>query len=107
MHEQVVIVTGAGRGIGRATALLLARAGARVACVDRDEAEAREVATVIGEEALAIAADVASRPAVDAMVAAVLARWGRIDVLINNAGITQDATLAKMTEAQFDQVIDV
>ncbi|MDB5101920.1 MAG: short-chain dehydrogenase/reductase [Cyanobacteria bacterium RYN_339] len=107
MEGKVVIVTGAGRGIGRATALLLAKAGASVACADRDEAPARELAAEIGPTALGLAIDVADRAQVDAMVAAVLARYGRIDVLINNAGITQDATLAKMTEAQFDRVIDV
>jgi 3-oxoacyl-[acyl-carrier protein] reductase len=107
MHGKVVIVTGAGRGIGRATALLLAREGARVACVDRGLAPAREVAAAIGEAALPLACDVADRAGVDAMVAEVLATWGRIDVLINNAGITADAQLAKMTEAQFDRVIDV
>jgi 3-oxoacyl-[acyl-carrier protein] reductase len=107
MHGKVVIVTGAGRGIGRATALLLAREGARVACVDRDLAPAREVAAAIGEAALPLACDVADRAGVEAMVAEVLATWGRIDVLINNAGITADAQLAKMTEAQFDRVIDV
>jgi 3-oxoacyl-[acyl-carrier protein] reductase len=103
----VAIVTGAGRGIGRATALLLAEHGFQVAVVDRDEAPARQVATAIGDAALPLAVDVASRAQVEAMVGAVLAAFGHIDVLINNSGITQDATLAKMTEAQFEAVIDV
>ncbi|HEY9723980.1 MAG TPA: SDR family NAD(P)-dependent oxidoreductase, partial [Oscillatoriaceae cyanobacterium] len=110
VQDKVVLITGAGRGIGRATAELLAREGARVVVCDRDAAAAEEVAQAIGKSggtAVAEAADVTAREAIEAMVARVLERFGRIDVLVNNAGITQDATLAKMSEAQFDRVIDV
>ncbi|MNK81912.1 3-oxoacyl-[acyl-carrier-protein] reductase FabG [compost metagenome] len=107
---KVVIITGAARGIGRETALLLSGEGARVAVCDRDLAGVEEVAQQIekaGGEASAHALDVTQRAAIDEMVRQVVERFGRIDVLINNAGITMDATLAKMTEQQFDTVIDV
>ncbi|MNR87121.1 3-oxoacyl-[acyl-carrier-protein] reductase FabG [compost metagenome] len=107
---KVVIITGAARGIGRETALLLSGEGARVAVCDRDLAGVEEVAQQIekaGGEASAHALDVTQRAAIDEMVRQVVERFGRIDVLINNAGITMDATLVKMTEQQFDTVIDV
>ena len=110
LHDKVVIITGAGRGIGRATALLLASRGARVAVVDREagpcEAVAGEIAEA-GGEALAVPTDVSRRPEVARMAQHVHERWGRIDVLINNAGITADAQLAKLTDEAFDRVIDV
>jgi 3-oxoacyl-[acyl-carrier protein] reductase len=110
LNGKVVIITGAGRGIGRETALLLASEGAKVVVVDRDAAAAEEVAGAIaanGGEALAASVDVTRRAEIDAMVAATMERFGRLDVLVNNAGITMDATLAKMTEEQFDKVIDI
>ena len=110
VQDKVVIVTGAGRGIGKETALLMAREGARVVVCDRDAASVDAVAKAIeaaGGQAMAAAVDVTRRAQIAAMVEAVMARFGRIDVLINNAGITQDATLAKMTEEQFDRVIDI
>lgn len=107
---KVVIITGAGRGIGRETAFLLASEGAQVAVCDRDpsgvEAVSREIAQK-GGEASAHAVDVTQRASIEDMVRQVVERFGRIDVLINNAGITMDATLAKMSEEQFDRVIDV
>ncbi|MDB5099277.1 MAG: 3-oxoacyl-[acyl-carrier-protein] reductase [Cyanobacteria bacterium RYN_339] len=110
IKDKVIFITGGGRGIGRETALLMAREGARVAVVDRDAAPAQAVVDEIvaaGGEAVAQAADVSKRDGVEAAVAGVLAKFGRIDVLINNAGITMDSTLAKMTEDQFDRVIDI
>ncbi len=107
---KVVIITGAGRGIGRETALLLAGEGAQVAVCDRDPAAVQEVSRQIvraGGEASAHALDVTRRSEIAEMVQQVMERFGRIDVLINNAGITMDATLGKMTEEQFDAVIDV
>ena len=110
MDGKVLIVTGAGRGIGKETALLLSKEGARTVVIDRDADTASAVAVEIkaaGGQALAIGADVTSREQLDAAVAQAVGTFGRVDVLINNAGITQDATLAKMTEAQFDRVVDI
>jgi 3-oxoacyl-[acyl-carrier protein] reductase len=102
LEDRVAIVTGAGRGIGAATARLFADAGARVAVVDLDgraaSEVAREIASAPGGEAFALAVDVADRAAAAPMAAAVFERWGRIDILVNNAGIVRDATLAKVAE---------
>jgi 3-oxoacyl-[acyl-carrier protein] reductase len=100
------LVTGAGRGIGAATARLFAQAGARVAVLDRDGAAATAVAVAIGENAHALTVDVTDAAAVDAAVAAVVGRWGRLDILVNNAGIVRDATLAKVTDADWAATLD-
>jgi 3-oxoacyl-[acyl-carrier protein] reductase len=108
LDGQVVIVTGAGRGIGAETARLLTEAGARVAVVDRSGAEASaDALTATGAEALAVEADVSRAVDMARMAEAVLARWGRIDVLVNNAGITADARVSKLTEEAFARVLDV
>jgi NAD(P)-dependent dehydrogenase (short-subunit alcohol dehydrogenase family) len=87
VSDRVIIITGAGAGIGRSMALGLGEAGANIACVDLDEAQAAAVAEEIGgERAMAVRCDVSSETDVKAAVAAVLSRWGRIDGLINNAG---------------------
>ncbi len=100
LKNKVCIVTGAARGIGAATVAKFAAEGAVVVACDR-------TAEPVSGAAEVFAVDVTRRDQVDAMVAAVLAKHGRIDVLVNNAGITQDARLVKMTEQQFDAVIDV
>jgi 3-oxoacyl-[acyl-carrier protein] reductase len=100
LKDKICIVTGAAQGIGAATVACLAADGATVIGCDRRP-------DGISGAAAAYAVDVTDRAQVDAMVAAVLARWGRIDVLVNNAGITKDARLVKMTLEQFDAVIDV
>jgi 3-oxoacyl-[acyl-carrier protein] reductase len=90
LKDQVAIVTGAGQGIGRAFALALAAEGAKLVIAERNEARAQAVAEEIdaaGGEALALATDVASEPSTQAMAAATLERFGRIDVLVNNAAI--------------------
>ena len=107
---KVSIITGAAQGIGLATALKFAREGGIVIVCDVrqtavDEAVAQCRAT--GASAEGFVVDVTQREMVDAMVAAVKAKFGRIDVLVNNAGITMDARLQKMTFEQFDRVIDV
>ena len=110
LTNKVCIITGAAQGIGLATALKFADEGARVVICDLkpDSVEAT-VARVAarGARAMGFAVDVTDRAALDEMAAAVVARFGRIDVLVNNAGITKDARLQKMTIEQFDAVIDV
>ena len=106
------MITGAAGGIGFATAQRFAEEGAMVMMADRQEAAltaARErlLAAVPGARVEIFVVDVVDSAGVAAMVAAVLARFGRIDCLVNNAGITRDARLVKMTDEQFDQVIDV
>jgi 3-oxoacyl-[acyl-carrier protein] reductase len=107
---KVSIITGGAQGIGLATALKFSREGAivvvcdiRQAAVDAAVAQCQEA----GAKALGMVVDVTQREMVDAMVQQVLSQFGRIDVLVNNAGITQDARLQKMTIEQFDRVIDV
>ncbi len=106
--DQVVIVTGAGHGIGRAVAERFAAEGARVAVNDLSEARATEVAEAIGPQALAVAADVSSKAHVDAMFDRVLKRFGRLDVLVNNAGNIHAARhFLEGNEAWWDQLLDV
>lgn len=110
LADRVALITGAGGGIGRASALVFAREGARVVVADINQSAAAQVAgeiTAAGGQALAVQVDVSQAVSVEAMVAAASAWAGRIDVLLNNAGITRDARLQKMTEAQWDAVINV
>ena len=108
--DKVSIITGGGQGIGRATALKFAREGAKVAVCDINEKAAHETATDInrdGGDALHFNVDVTDKASIARMIEGVMARWGRIDTLVNNAGIVQDAQLKKMTDEQFERVIDV
>ncbi|WP_354686343.1 3-oxoacyl-ACP reductase FabG [Cupriavidus necator] len=110
LQGRVSIITGAAAGIGFATAQRFAAEGAIVVLCDVQEVRLRDAADMLAAAGATVSAyhvDVTRRDEVDAMVAAVMAAHGRIDVLVNNAGITQDARLVKMTEAQFDAVIDV
>ena len=110
LADKVSIITGAGSGIGHATAVKFAAEGAKVAVCDINEESARKVAAEInagGGMAISFAVDVTDKGSIARMVDGVMARWGRIDTLVNNAGIVQDAQLKKMTEDQFDSVIDV
>jgi 3-oxoacyl-[acyl-carrier protein] reductase len=110
LRDKVSIITGAGSGIGQATAYKFANEGAKVAVCDINGEAAERVSKEINEsrgEALAFRVDVTDSRSIGAMVEGVMARWGRIDTLVNNAGIVQDAQLRKMTEDQFDQVVDV
>ncbi len=102
--DRVALITGGGRGIGAATARLFAAEGARVAVSDLDEAPAREVAGPL--DGLAIACDVSNREQVEAMVALTVKELGRLDVLVTCAGIIRDNLLFKMTDDDWDLVID-
>lgn len=111
MQDQVAIVTGASRGIGRAVALALAAVGAKVAVnYARSSTAADEVVAQIesnGGSAIAVQADVAQPDQVDALIKTVTDKWGRIDVLVNNAGITRDTLLLRMKLEDWQAVIDL
>lgn len=110
LEGRVAIVTGAGGGLGRSHALFLARHGARVVVNDLSADSANAVAEEIhsaGGEAIGFAGSVTDEAAIAAMVAAAMAKWGRIDILINNAGILRDRSFAKMTLEDFRTVLDV
>jgi 3-oxoacyl-[acyl-carrier protein] reductase len=101
----VAIVTGAGRGIGEAIARRLARDGARVACVSRSESNAAKTAGSI-DQARPYAVDVADRKAVAGVCERILADFGRVDILVNNAGLTRDGLAMRMSEEDWDLVLD-
>ena len=107
---KIALVTGGGTGIGRAIALALAAQGATVAVVYRtSEAAAEEVVTQIvasGGRASALRGDVTQSDQVDSLVARVLADWGALDIVVNNAGLTRDGLLLRMSEADWDAVLD-
>jgi len=110
LSNRVALITGGGQGIGRAVALRFAGEGAKVVVIDIVAESARAVADEIkaaGGEALAVTCDVTRRDQIDALVGQVLDAYGQIDILCNNAGITRDARLVKMTEDEFDSVVDV
>ena len=110
LSEKVCIVTGGAQGIGLATALKFAREGARIAVWDLTQSgidEAVRQCREAGAQCEGWVVDVTNRDMVDAAAKGTITRFGRIDVLVNNAGITKDARLQKMTVEQFDRVIDV
>jgi 3-oxoacyl-[acyl-carrier protein] reductase len=110
LEDKVAIITGAGRGIGQATAVKFAREGARVVVSDLDPESIEETVRLCKEtrgEAFGFVADVRDMQALNRMVEATLARWGRVDCLVNNAGIVMDAQFKNMTEEQFDRVIEI
>ena len=110
LKGKVSIITGGGQGIGRATAVKFATEGARVAVCDINVEAAEETAKLIsdaGGEVIFFRIDVTDKETIARMVEGVMAKWGRIDTLVNNAGIVQDAQFKKMTDDQFDRVIDV
>ena len=110
LRDNVAIITGAGQGIGQATAIKFAREGAKVAVCDINEASVEGTVDLVlddGGEAMGFVVDVTEKANIARMVEGVMARWGRIDTLVNNAGIVEDAQFKKMSEEQFDRVIDV
>jgi 3-oxoacyl-[acyl-carrier protein] reductase len=110
LKDKVSIITGAGRGIGKATALKFASEGARVVVCDVDNQAISETVSEIeamGREAIGFKVDVTNHDQIREMVEGVMNKWGRVDVLVNNAGIVMDSTLKKMTEDQFDKVIEI
>ena len=108
---RVALVTGGSRGIGRAVALRFAREGARLAITavqDRDTLEkAERDITALGGDCIAMLADVTRRGDIDKLVQTILAKWGRIDVLVNNAGILRLAPLENITEERWDETLGV
>ena len=110
LEGRKAVVTGAGRGIGRAIALALAGHGADVAVLDMDEAGAGETAGLIerdGRKSLALGVDVSSLTAVKEAINKILDLWDSIDIVVNNAGITRDNLLMRMKEDEWDSVIAV
>jgi len=109
LANQVAVVTGAGRGIGRAIALKLAAEGADIVCVSRTAENSEKVAAEVraaGRKAWACAVDVANAVEVEAAAEKILADAGRVDILVNNAGVTRDGLLMRMSEADWDTVLD-
>lgn len=110
IKDAVVIVTGSGRGIGRAIAEKFAAHGARVVITDIDAATAEQTAADLaktGAETMAMACDVSQYAQAEALANKTVEKWGRIDVLVNNAGITMDGLFLRMKPEQWQKVIDV
>jgi 3-oxoacyl-[acyl-carrier protein] reductase len=105
------VVTGGGRGVGRAVSLAFGKEGVDLVInYVRNEEAAKEVVSELkemGRDALAVKADVASKEDVERLIGACLERFGRIDILVNNAGISNPGMLHKMTEQQWDEVVDI
>lgn len=110
LQGKVAIITGGAQGIGKATAELFAKEGAKIALWDLNEEKGQETVSALidlGAEAYFSPVNTADHPQVQKAAAAVVDKWGQIDILINNAGITRDATLLKMEPSKWQQVIDV
>jgi len=110
LKDKVAIITGSARGIGRATALKFAAEGARVVVCDLDRKAVDEVVAQIVAahgQAIGFTVNVTDKASIAAMVQGAMDKYGRIDVLVNNAGIVDDAMLRKMTDEQFERVIDI
>ena len=109
LENQVAVVTGAGRGIGRAIALKLAEVGANIVCVSRTEANSQKVTdevAALGRKSWAVAVDVGNTMAVESAVAKILEDTGGVNILVNNAGVTRDGLLMRMSEEDWDTVLD-
>jgi 3-oxoacyl-[acyl-carrier protein] reductase len=109
LENQIAVVTGAGRGIGRAIALKFAAEGADVVCVSRTAENSEKVAgevRALGRKAWAYAVDVSDSSAVSAAAEKILADCGKVDILVNNAGVTRDGLLMRMSDADWDAVLN-
>lgn len=109
LDQQIAVVTGAGRGIGRAIALKFADEGADVVCVSRTVENSQKVADEVkarGRRAWAVAVDVADAAGVTAAAEQILKEAGRVDILVNNAGVTRDNLLMRMSEEEWDTVLN-
>ena len=110
LENQIAVVTGAGRGIGRAIALKFAAQGADIAAVDLKTdfvQETVEEVRKLGRKAWAVAANVSEAASVEAAAEQILKEAGHVDILVNNAGITKDGLLMRMSEADWDAVLDI
>ena len=107
LNGRTAVITGGAQGIGLAIARTFANHGANVVIGDVDEAKAKEAAASLGVHALGTACNVTSASNIDALLATATTAFGSLDIMVNNAGITRDATMRKMTEQQFDDVINV
>src|SRR5579871_620631 len=108
MESRIALVTGASQGIGRACALRLARTGATVALAARNEAKLADVQAEIeaaGGRAAAFSLDLASEASIKAASAAILDRFGKVEILVNNAGITRDDLMLRMKRTDWDDVL--
>ncbi len=108
LSGQTAIVTGASQGLGRSIAIALGAAGAKVACVARNAVKLSETVAAIkdaGGDAEAFSCDVGNRESVEKVIDAVAENWGRLDIVVNNAGITKDTLLPAMSDEQWDDVI--
>ncbi|UCH00375.1 MAG: glucose 1-dehydrogenase [Deltaproteobacteria bacterium] len=111
LKGKIALITGSSRGVGRAVALSFAKEGAKVMVnYTSNERAANEVAEAInqlGSQAIVVRADVAKREEADSLVQAAINEFGRLDILVNNAGSTRPAMMLKMTEEQWDEVVDI
>jgi NAD(P)-dependent dehydrogenase (short-subunit alcohol dehydrogenase family) len=105
LSGKVVVVTGAGQGLGRAYAVALAQAGASVVVNDQDSRAVEETAALVGARAAVVVGDIGERATADALVVRAVESFGRLDAVVTNAGVLRDAVLWKMTEEDFDLVL--